>query len=81
MPVSPLLLCIFTPFLPPSFQIEKDKYKVFLIFMHVPVVVVRRLLQQAQTGFDNARLALDPNIGLEVDEDAEREQEVPRLMD
>ncbi len=40
-------------------QIEKEKFKLFFILMHVPSTVVKHLTRGAQAGYDRMRLQLN----------------------
>jgi hypothetical protein len=65
-------------FLRDVLQIEKEKFQIFLIFMHVPVIVIRRLAQQAQQGYDAARIAVDSDLA--GDDDEQQHQEDVRMF-
>ena len=61
-------------------QIEKEKFRIFMIFLHVPVVVIRRLAQTAQTGYDAARMAIDSDLANAMDDEEQHDADVSAAM-
>ena len=79
--VLPHHTCIFPPsnFALPVVQIEKEKFKLFFILMHVPSTVVKHLTHAAQAGYEKMKIQVSAERtedGGDADEHSDDEGEV-----
>ena len=70
------VLLVITPII---FRVEKEKYHLFVVLMHVPATVTKRLHAVAQTGYNRMNSIINSDVvGSETVEPQDEEVRVPR---